>query len=68
MNIIQENANGFFPGINPVDLLSNNKKSQEAQLQIRLAIKTLTRFNAYIEALVKIVPIKDGRVYVIENT
>jgi hypothetical protein len=27
MNIIQDNATGFFPGINPVDLLSNSKKS-----------------------------------------
>ena len=26
------------------------------------------RFNAYVEALVKIVPVQDGRVYVIENT
>lgn len=54
VNLIQENSNGFFKGIDPADLLGSNKKATDAQLQFKFILRTLLRFNVHIEGEVKV--------------
>lgn len=48
INLFQEDKNGFFKGINPSDLDKNKKE----QLKFLSALKTMIRFNSYIESTV----------------
>jgi hypothetical protein len=49
LNLFQDEKNGFFKGISPSDLSSNKKE----QLKFLAALKTMLRFNSYLQATVK---------------
>ena len=48
INLFQDSKEGFFKGINPIDLDKNKKE----QLRFLSAVRTMVRFNSYIESTV----------------
>jgi hypothetical protein len=51
---MQDKDDGFFKGINPVDLLATGKKGVEANSRFECALKTLLRFNVHVEGMIKV--------------
>ena len=54
INILQEDNSGFFKGIAPADLLAAGKKGQVAVARFVFALRTLLRYNVYVQALLKV--------------
>ena len=53
MNVMQDNDKGFFKGIGPNDLLGSTKKHTDAQLRFMTCLRTLQRFNVFVEGRVE---------------
>ena len=69
LNIAQEDANGFFKGISPQDLLGSNTKKTQEQAFARLvfALKTMLRFNIHLEAMIKVLQVQNTKIFMLSK-
>lgn len=54
IQVMQDSEDGFFKGLNPADLMAAGKKGADAHTRFSCALRTLTRFNVHLEAMVKV--------------
>jgi hypothetical protein len=52
LNLIVSDANSFFPGIDPADLLLSTKKGTDQSNKLAKSISAMTTFNCYIDATI----------------
>lgn len=69
LNIAQEDANGFFKGISPQDLLGSNTKKTQEQAFARLvfALKTMLRFNIHLEAMIRVMQVQNTKIFMLSK-
>ena len=68
LNIAQEDANGFFRGISPQDLLGSNKKTQEqAFARLAFSLKTMLRFNIHLEAMIRVLQVQNTKIFMLSK-